>query len=241
MLRTTVVIIWTISVTLFMGVMTIILSFLDRNGNIPHKVARIWAKSILAVSGVRVRVRGMGHLDDGRSHVYMANHQSHFDIPVLLAHLPGQFRWLAKHELFGIPVFGYAMARAGYISIDRSDRKSAFESLKRASRIIRNGVSVLIFPEGTRSGDGTIRPFKKGGFIMAVDSGVPVIPIVVTGTRHIMPKNQIKIRRGDVNVEIRPPIRTSDYTRKTKDLLIDTVREAIVGTFESKRRGTARW
>src|SRR5210317_685359 len=125
--------------------------------------------------------------------ILMPIHQSNFDIPVLLGRLPVQFRWLAKAELFKIPIFGRGMRGCGYISIDRSNRKSAFQSLAEAATKIRNGVSVLIFPEGTRSRDGKILPFKKGGFVLSVDAGVPIVPIVIYNTGSIMPKGRLRI------------------------------------------------
>ncbi|MDM8526471.1 lysophospholipid acyltransferase family protein [Desulfococcaceae bacterium HSG8] len=225
---------WTILMTIFFASMMIIASFI--NSDIPHKIAGIWAKSILLASCVPVRVRGISNLDPARSYIYMANHQSLYDIPVLLAHLPVQFRWLAKTELFRIPIFGQAMYRAGYISIDRSDRKSAFNSLKMAAETIRNGVSVLIFPEGTRSKDGNIVPFKKGGFVLAVDSGVPVVPVIIHGTGSIMAKKDLLIRPGDVILEIRTPVETSVYTRKTKNELMEEVRQTICESFEKERK-----
>jgi 1-acyl-sn-glycerol-3-phosphate acyltransferase len=227
-------IVWTVLATIFFGTMTIIVSFLDNKGENSHKVARAWAKSILLVSRVRVTVKGFSNIDPSKPYIYMPNHQSLFDIPVLLAHLKVQFRWLAKVELFKIPIFGQAMARAGYISIDRSDRKSAFESLNRAAKTIQNGASVLIFPEGTRSKDGTIIPFKKGGFVLAVDSGVSIIPVIVHGTRAIMPKKTFSITSGDVVLEIKPPIHSSDYSRKTKNDLMEKVRQVICESFEKK-------
>ncbi len=228
---------WIIASTMFFGTMAIVVSFASRSGNEPHKVARIWARWILRVSGIKVGVRGAANMDPDASCIFMCNHQSNFDIPALLAHLDSQFRWIAKAELFKIPIFGQAMARAGYISIDRSDRKSAFESLNRAARIIRNGVSVMIFPEGTRSHTGAILPFKKGGFILAVDSGVPLIPLIIHGTRAIMPKSTLRIRPGSVQIEIRPPIDASAYARKTKDALLERVRREITTSFE---RGAER-
>jgi 1-acyl-sn-glycerol-3-phosphate acyltransferase len=162
----------------------------------------------------------------------MANHQSNFDIPVLLGRLPVQFRWLAKQELFRIPIFGRGMRGCGYISIDRTNRKLAFESLNEAARKIREGVSVMIFPEGTRSADGRIRPFKKGGFVLSVDAGVPIVPIVIHGTRAIMPKGSLMVRSQDIRMEILAPIDTAAYTRKTKDELMEKVRSAICETFD---------
>ena len=224
--------VWTILVTILFGLAAIICSFLDRTGNLSHIMARIWARSILFGSRIKVTVEGLSNIDPSKSYIYMSNHQSNFDIPVLLAHLKVQFRWLAKAELFRIPLFGIAMKRSGYISIDRSDRRSAFASLKRAAEIIRNGVSVIIFPEGTRSRDGNMRPFKKGGFVLATDSRVPIVPVIVHGTWPIMQKDRLRINPGDVVMEIGKPIETADYTRKTKEDLMEKVKDAICEAFE---------
>ena len=174
-------------------------------------------------------------MDFQRPYIYMPNHQSNFDIPVLLGHLKVQFRWLAKMELFKIPIFGRAMRKAGYISIDRNNRKSAINSLKAAAEKIKNGVSVLIFPEGTRSRDGKIRPFKKGGFVMAIESGVPIVPVVISGTREIMTKGKFRVNPGQIHMRILTPIDTSIYTRKTKEVLMERVRRVICEHFESSR------
>jgi 1-acyl-sn-glycerol-3-phosphate acyltransferase len=234
MLQTIAIALWTLFVTVIFSYLSILLSMVGNNGNWSHIAARLWGRSILAASGIRVRVTGMENIDPAKSYIYMSNHQSNFDIPVLLAFLKVQFRWLAKEELFKIPFFGYAMQRVGYISINRSDRRSAFQSLKRAAEIIRGGVSVMIFPEGTRSLDGRIRPFKKGGFILALDAGVPIVPVVIRGTRSIMPKERLRIRPGRVTLEILAPIDTTAYARKNKDDLIAAVRRAICDGFYQK-------
>ncbi len=235
MARTSIIILGIIIVTAFMAVMAIFISFITTGGNTVHKVARIWAKCILALSNIRVTVKGLSNLKPGRSYIYMPNHISNFDIPVLQASLPVQFRWLAKAELYKIPIFGYAMKRAGYISIERSDRESAIQSLNKAAKIIRNGVSVVIFPEGTRSRTNNVQSFKKGGFFLAVDSGVPIIPIVIHGTGRIMPKKQMLIKPGNVILEIEKPIHSSNYTRKTKDDLMKKVRGIILDSFEKNK------
>ena len=220
--------------TIVLATVVIVVAFFSRDGNAPHLVARAWARSILFVSGVQVHINGLENLDIDGSFILMPNHQSNFDIPVLLGCLPVQFRWLAKAELFKIPIFGRGMRGCGYISIDRSNRKSAFQSLSEAAAKIRNGVSVLIFPEGTRSWDGKILPFKKGGFVLSVDAGVPIVPIVIFNTGSIMPKGKLLIRTRSVRMDILKPISTSDYTRKTKDDLMDTVRNTICSAFEEK-------
>jgi len=233
MIRTLYITIWVVFATLVLGILVIVLSFFVRSGNPLHKIARFWGKSILVVSRVKVSVKGLSNIDPASPYIYMANHQSNFDIPVLLGHLTVQFRWLAKMELFKIPIFGRAMRKAGYISIDRYHRESAFESLKVAANKIKGGASVLIFPEGTRSRDGNIRPFKKGGFVMAIDSGVPIVPVVITGTRAIMPKGKFRVYPGHVSMVIHQPIGTSTYTRETKEALMESVRRVICEKFET--------
>jgi len=235
--HTIIIIIWIVPATAFMGTLAILVSFFSKNGDGVHHVARLWGKSILWISGIRVITSGLKADGEQRSYIFMSNHQSNFDIPVLLSALPVQFRWLAKAELFKIPIFGRSMRSAGYISIDRSNRKSAFRSLAQAAVMIRNGTSVMIFPEGTRSSDGHLLPFKKGGFVLAVDAGVPIIPIVISGTHEIMPKGRMVIARRPVHIEVGAPIPTSDYTRKTKDALMEHVRTAMLATSSAARGG----
>jgi 1-acyl-sn-glycerol-3-phosphate acyltransferase len=128
------------------------------------------------------------------------------------------------------------MKRAGYISIDRSNKESAIQSLQQAAKIIKNGASVVIFPEGTRNRNQNVQPFKKGGFVLAVDSGVPIVPVILHGTRKIMPKNQILIEPGHVLVEIKKPIESSDYTRETKELLMGKIRNVILESLENAKK-----
>ncbi len=223
---------WVVLTTIFWGLIAIFTSFFTRTGNPVHKVARMWARSIMFASRIKVTVNGLANIDPTQSYVYMSNHQSNFDIPVLLAYLPVQFRWLAKAELFKIPIFGRAMRGAGYIKIDRYNQESAFESINEAARKMKNGVSAMIFPEGTRSRDGNIRSFKKGGFVMAVNAGVPIVPIVLKGTWTIMDKSSLRINTGEVSLNILAPIATTGYTRETKDDLIKSVRAVIREGFE---------
>ncbi len=231
-IRTAIIVIWTLLATIVFASIAIIVSYFSKTGNGPHKVARVWARSILFVSGIDVTVNGLANLGNRRSCVYMVNHQSNFDIPVLQGFLPVQFRWLAKAELFKIPLLSRGMRGCGYISIDRSNRESALKSLDQAAETIKRGTSVLIFPEGTRSADGKIKPFKKGGFVMTIDAGVPIIPIVIHGTWSIMPKKQPLIRPRPVTLQILPAIDTTGYSRDTKEVLMEDVREVMCRSFE---------
>ena len=233
MIRSGFIIGWIVLTTAFFAILAIVVSFFTRTGNPVHIVARVWSQSILMGSRVHVGVRGLANIKPDKSYVYMANHQSNFDIPVLLGYLPVQFRWLAKAELFKIPVFGRAMLGAGYVKIDRFNRKSAFESIEKAAQRMKDGVSVMIFPEGTRSKDGSVQPFKKGGFVMAIQSGVPIIPVILRGTWPIMAKSSLRINPGDVEMEIGEPIDTSGYSMETKEELMDRVRDVIFQKFEN--------
>jgi 1-acyl-sn-glycerol-3-phosphate acyltransferase len=163
----------------------------------------------------------------------MPNHQSNFDILALQAGLPGQFRWLAKEELFRIPFFGLAIRRIGDIPIDRSNRKKAFQSIAEASRRIAGGTSVVVFPEGTRSPDGSLLPFKKGAFVLAIKSQVPVVPVAIRGSREIMPKHNRWIRGGTIRVNIFPPVETAGREISDRDTLMDEVRQPIAKALES--------
>ena len=232
MIRTAFIILYVLPATAVFGIIAISVSFFSRSGNPVHIIARIWSKSILFVSGIDVTVKGLSNIDPSQSYIYMSNHRSNFDIPVLLGCLPIQFRWLAKAELFKIPIFGRAMRGAGYVKIDRFNRESAFKSIDQVAAKMKNGVSVMIFPEGTRSEDGNIKPFKKGGFVMAVDSGVSIVPVILGGTRSIMAKGSWRIIPGSVTLSIEKPIATTGYNRDTKDDLIQYVKSVICEVFE---------
>jgi 1-acyl-sn-glycerol-3-phosphate acyltransferase len=227
MIHSWLVILWTILAMGVLGSAAIGVSLFSKNGHIPHLLGRIWARSILWVACVKVEMQGIAHIDPAHSYVFMANHQSFFDIPILLGHLPCQFRWLAKKELFKIPLFGQAMRGAGYISIDRSNRSRAIQSLEAAAQKIKNGVSILIFPEGSRSRDGRLRPFKKGGFFLSIDSGASIVPISIHGASEIMPKKTLRIQSGRVKVKVHPPIDSTNFCHETKDDLIKNVRQVF--------------
>lgn len=239
MIRTFFIAAFTCVCTFVLGIATIISSFFTRTGNFPHLIARAWANAILFVSGVRVTVTGVSHIDPDKSYIYMPNHQGNFDIPVLLGRLPVQFRWLAKEEVFRIPIMGRGMRACGYISIDRSDRQSAFKSLERAVETIRDGTSVVIFPEGTRSVDGKLKSFKKGGFVIAADAGVPIVPVAIHDTWEIMPKKRFLIKPRDVLLEIRAPVDTTGYSRETKNELMEKIRRIIKERLDRGREKTS--
>lgn len=200
--------------------------------NLVHRWGTIWGRSALLLSGVKVTVTGAELIPENRSAVYIVNHQSNFDIPILYSGLPLQFRWMAKKELFDIPLFGLAMRRCGYIPIDRSDRRKAMQSMNDSARKISEGVSVVIFPEGTRTPNGQLQEFKKGGFLIAIKAQVPVIPVAINGSFSVMSKNSLRIHGGTVDMRIFPPIETAGMKNSDSDRLMQATRQPIAAHLE---------
>ncbi len=226
--------------SLILGLSAIMILFVTKKPNWGHFHARLWGLIQLKTAGVKVKVIGREKIDTKNAYVYMANHQSWFDIFVLLAYIPGQFRWLAKEELFRIPVVGKAMEVIGYIPIDRSNRSKAFESLARAAEQIKKGTSVMIFPEGTRSKDGVLQPFKKGGFILAIQSQQPIIPISISGSYKILPKGKWLVKSGFIKVTIHDHIPTAGLELKDRNKLVEKVRAAILQGLSPDEQGLQR-
>lgn len=199
---------------------------------VPHIIARLWAKIIIWVTGVKVSIKGLENIDIDYPYVYAMNHQSYFDIFAILSALPVQFKWMAKKQLFYIPFLGWAMRNCNYISVDRKTPKGAYKALKKALDFINQGYSIIIFPEGTRSKDGYIGPFKTGGIVLALRSNKPIVPVTIIGTRHILPKGGRFIRSGHVKVIIDKPIPTEGYKETEKEKLANIIRGIIVKNYE---------
>jgi 1-acyl-sn-glycerol-3-phosphate acyltransferase len=235
MIRSALLVMLAVAITAFMSVCALLFPLISPGENKAHKVANLWAKMLLKLTSIRVNVIGRENVLMNRPQIFMANHQSDFDILIVLAHIPGQFRWIVKKELFKIPVFGKAMKSAGYIEIDRQNHENAMKSLEEAAQKIREGKSVVTFPEGTRSKDGIIKPFKQGMFHLAIQAGVPIVPISLIGAHEIMPKRTLMIKPGRVTMVIGRPVDVSGYTIETRSELIELVRGTIVRNFESGR------
>lgn len=223
--------------TIFCGIVAVILALISRGGNLSHLIGRLWGRILLFAAGVKVRVDGLQNIDPTQAYVFAANHQSQFDIFVLLAHLPIQFRWLAKKELFRIPFLGMGMKGAGYIPIDRSNRKEAFKSIDLAAARVREGTSVVIFPEGTRTVDGTLQSFKKGGFHLAIKSKRPIVPVSLSGTFAILPKKGFRIRPQPVLIHLGDPVPTEDVRVQDRDWLISEIRRRIQENLPRAEKG----
>ncbi|MEW6528069.1 MAG: lysophospholipid acyltransferase family protein [Spirochaetota bacterium] len=213
--------------TTILGIITILLSFFDPTGNTVHYIGVFWSRLNLFLSGVRVRVHNKEYIKKDQPYIVMMNHQSHYDVWAAIGYIPLQLRWVMKMELRRIPIFGLGCERMGHIYIDRGDSHQAHESLKAAGEKIRNGASVVFFPEGTRSPDGKLLPFKKGGFVIAIESRVPILPITGLGSRAILPKGSMAIRPGTIDLIIHPPIDVTGYTQENKEELMERVRAVI--------------
>lgn len=192
-----------------------------------HSWGRLWARGGLLLAGARLKLHGLENIPRDQPVILMPNHSSNFDILAMLAATPIQFRWLAKAELFKIPIFGLTMLRAGYIPIDRSDRRKALLSMKEAARRISDGTSVTIFPEGTRSPDGELLPFKKGGFMLAVQSGARLVPVAIKGSFEIMSKNSLRLKPGRIDVSFYPPVDVTGKTAQELPELMEQIRAPI--------------
>ena len=200
----------------------------DPKGRRVHAYCAVpWSKSILWVCGVKIRVLGLENLEADVPRIYMVNHQSYFDIFTLLANLPVQFKFVLKEELMRVPFLGPAMRKARYIGIERDDPRKAVRSMNEAADRFREGSSILIFPEGTRSSDGHLQSFKPGGFHLALKTKGDIVPVSIVGTHRIVPKGSLRIQKGEATMVIGKVIPIQEYSKKTMERLMERVHEAM--------------
>jgi 1-acyl-sn-glycerol-3-phosphate acyltransferase len=213
--------------TAILGGVVFILCCIDPTGNSAHYIGKFWSRMNLLFSGVLVSVDGKEHIKKNKSYIIMSNHQSHYDVWSLIAYMPLQLRWVMKLELREVPIFGYCCERMGHIYIDRGHSKKAHESLEIAGEKIRNGSSVVFFPEGTRSPDGKLLPFKKGGFVIALEAKVPILPVTVVGGKEVLRKGSLRIMPGRMKIIVHEPVSVEGYSYDTKEELIERIRGII--------------
>jgi 1-acyl-sn-glycerol-3-phosphate acyltransferase len=201
-------------------------------GRLFHKNARAWAHTVLFVTGVKVEVTGLERLQPHRGYIYVSNHASLFDIPVVIAGIPDDIRVVYKKELEKIPVFGWGLKFGAYIAIDRGRGPRAARSLEEAVEKMRHGASLLLYAEGTRTLDGKLQPFKRGAFNLALRAGVPVVPLTINGTYAILRKHSMLIRPGTAHLILADPIEPTGATgREAEGALLERVQHAIVATY----------
>lgn len=223
----------TAATTVFWGTSALVISLIDWSGRLAHRCSSRWGSSILTICRVKVEAEGLDKLDPDGSYVLMANHRSLFDIPTVLKTLPFPFRMLAKASLFRIPFMGWYMSRVGYIPVEREDPKKARESLEAAGKRVASGLSVLVFPEGTRSVDGQVKRFKRGGITLAQAAGVPVVPVAIENSGRLLPRGSWHADPGVITMKIGDPIDPGEF--EDGRALADTVRDAIVALLEERR------
>src|SRR5207249_5571997 len=211
-----------------MGSISVASSIVDARGRIQHACSRMWARMILWTCGVRVRVSGLENIKPRNSYVFCVNHQSHMDIPIILAALPFQFRFAAKKQLFRYPFLGWHLRRSGHVPIDRENPHAAVKSLREAADTIKRGTPIVIFPEGGTSRDGSIKPFKRGGFLLATRSNAAAVPVTIRGSRAVLVPKTYHIRGGAVEVIIGEPIPSEGVAAAE---LVNRVRDEVVTTF----------
>ena len=188
--------------------------------------------------GVKIEIRGMENLQPGQNYIFMSNHVSNLDPPVLIPAIPGRCSVLVKKELFRVPVLGAGLKTVAMVPVDRSDREAAIESVNAAITVLHQGLHMVIYPEGTRSADGRLLPFKKGPFHLAIESGIPVIPVTMLGTYECWPKGQLKLQPGTATAVLHPPIDSRTYTDRAA--LMTAVRDTIASALPEARRLTSQ-
>lgn len=235
-MRTLLTLAWWTLMTPITAVLTLPYALLTGNSNFLYRMGMWVVRVGIRLSGVRVEIRGRERLDPRQTYIFMSNHVSNLDPPLLLPLLPGRTSVLVKKELFRIPILGFAMRVAHLVPVDRRNRESAIASMRVAAEVIRAGLSMTIFPEGTRSLDGRLQPLKKGPFYLAMDSGCPIVPLTLLGTYEILPKGKrlLAPEKAVAKIVFHDPISPQDYA--DRDALIAAVSEAISSALPAERQ-----
>lgn len=221
--------------SIILGLLAIATGFFDKTGNRSHNISRFWCRLLCKLNGVKVKISGQENIVYDRPQIFVSNHQGYFDIFALSGYLPVQIRWVAKASLFKIPFVGWAMSAAGYIPVERGDHKKAYEAFNKTLEKIKEGCSIIIFPEGTRSEDGIIGPFKKGSNLIASRSKSPMVPITIIGSGDIIKKGSAVINPGAIRVIISPPIEPSP-NKKENEALLQSIRDIIIANHRNDKQ-----
>lgn len=214
--------------TLLVGSLAILVSFLDRSGKLIPPVYKLWGRLIVRSAGVKVTIENADRLDSSSPQILMSNHQSFFDVFALAGYLPVNLRFVAKKSLTRIPVLGQAMKAIGTIILDRKNHQQAIQSLNQGAQKFSKGISILNFPEGTRSRNEEVGEFKKGGFVLAIKAGVPITPLSVQGGRRILAPDSFRVHPGRMHIVVGEQFDTSKYSLEEKESLMNEVRRTII-------------
>ena len=227
MLRTVYVAIIAIIDTVPLATATMVVAMFKSNAKAIDRIIRLWARVLVWAAGIDLRVEGAERVDPEQRYILVGNHYSYFDIPCVFTAIPQPIRFMAKISLFKIPIFGWAIGRAGFIPIDRKNRRTAVKSFDLAVTRIRKGNTIVVFPEEGRSRERAMRPFQRGGFLLALKSGLPILPFAIDGTYDVFPATRWSIRPGPVTIKIGTPIPTEGLTVRAKQDLARQSREQI--------------
>jgi 1-acyl-sn-glycerol-3-phosphate acyltransferase len=223
-------------VTLPVGIAIFSVALFDRHGKAAYTFSRFWTWAVIRIGGIRLKVKGLERLDSNRPYIFMANHQSNIDIPVLIQALPSfQLRWVAKKELLYVPFFGLALWASKHILVERASLSTTISSLRKAKEKIAAGISVVVFPEGTRSTHGRLLPFKRGGFVLALQSRIPIVPVTINGTQAVLPKGDWRIRGGDVEIIVSEAVPVEPYRLADLEQLMTRVRTRMEAHYTPSR------
>lgn len=215
--------------TIVLGAVNLLASLFETDGRRQIAIAQFWSRLIIRIAGVKLNVKGLENIEPNGSYVFASNHLSYMDTPVVLGHIPVQFRFLAKKGLFSIPFLGYHLHRAGHIAVPREDPRAAIKAMTTAAEVIQQqGISILIFPEGGRTRDGAIQEFKDGASYIAIKAGVPIVPVALIGTREVLPMGSLNIRPGRVSMRVGEPIPTAGMTLKDRAALTERVKQSVI-------------
>jgi len=222
------------SYTMVLGILSLISSLFDRSGRVQHKFARLWSWLILKTIGVPVTVSGLDRVDTTRPHLYVANHVSALDIPVLYVHLRFPFRIIAKSSIFRYPFVGWHLRRSGQIEVDKDNVRLAKRGLSQAVETLRAGMPLVVFPEGGRSPDGHLKPFLGGAFYAAIRAGVDVIPLALAGTFELLPMDTYHIQPRPIALLVGEPIATQGLGPRDMDTLAARAQQAVADLYYSR-------
>ena len=222
-----------ISLSIILGTVAVVLGVFDRSGNQSHKVAALWSRLICRWNGIKVKITGAENILVGQPQIFIANHQGYYDIFALAGYLAVQLRWVSKSVLFRIPFMGWAMTAAGYIPVERNNRKQSYQAFLNTLEAIKAGSSIVVFPEGTRSEDGNIGVFKKGSQLLAQRAKVPMVPVTIIGTQDIIRKGSMLFHPGAVRIIISPCIALEGKGAKKGDEILQEIRNIICENFKT--------
>ncbi|MBN2340161.1 MAG: 1-acyl-sn-glycerol-3-phosphate acyltransferase [Deltaproteobacteria bacterium] len=220
--------------TLFLATVAVVGVFLEPTGRLYMWIAgNLWGRTVLSIGGIRLVVKGRENIQKKQTYVVCANHASQMDIPAVFGGLNIPVRFMAKKSLFFIPIFGWSMWLAGFIPVSRTSTRKARESIQKAARKVKKGPSVLVFPEGTRSANGQIQSFKSGAFVLALQAGVPILPVAIRGSYQVFPRNTVKVSPGTIEFVIGTPIQVTDVDMNGKEIIRQRTKDAISKMFET--------